>query len=105
MSHFACAQREPGKRPAFEVALPQLDQIDAGPGRFRSLGDEPVHLDLQTLARRQTAAIGDEADDRGHGFHGFSDHGLYGHGIVCGGSTAATPRADANVRLEDSWAI
>lgn len=100
--------REPGKRRAFQITLPQLDQIDSGPGRFGGLGDEPVHLDLQTLARRQAAAIGDEADDRGRGFHEFCDHGLYGHGIVCGGSTAATPRGprvDANVRLEDSRAI
>jgi hypothetical protein len=34
-------------------------------------------------------AIGDEADDGD--LHGSSDHGLYGHGLAWGGSTAAKP--------------
>jgi len=64
---FQDPPREPDQRGPLEVALAELDELDAGASRFCRLGDEPLDLDFQARARREAMAVGDEADDGGHG--------------------------------------
>jgi hypothetical protein len=60
------ALREARQHATVQVPLAKLDHIDARFARFRSLGDEPVELGFQSLARRQAMSISDEAN-QAHG--------------------------------------